>query len=163
LNFIFTFLAVVFLIGCDNSSTEYIDRNVTVYVDRNITIERNITVYEDREVIIYTEPLECSVIDFDATFKGRIVYEDKTPYKRGAVKAEGSGWVNFSVTDDNGSFEIGVKGDDRFIFSASSPFGDFKFYSYITPLLVQSYSDDGAYECNYDEDTLTCYDKELIK
>ena len=166
-------LAFVFLVGCGSGSdtqhctdtVEYIDRNVTVteYVDRNVTVTETVTEYVDRNITIEIEPYECKVVIYDSKFKGRIIYEDKSPYKRGVVRVQGEGYEAFAFTDDLGNFEIGVKGDERFIFSAASPFGDFLFYAYAKPLLVQKYSEDGAYECEYNEDIFTCYEKELIK
>ena len=163
------------VIYVDRNVTEYVDRNVTEYVDRNVTVteyvdinvieyvDRNVTEYVDRnvteyvEVEIFQEPSVCTVQEYDSVFKGRIIYVDKTPYKRGAIKAQGNGWISQGITDDNGEFEISVQGDDRFIFSAASPFGDFKFYAFISPLIVPKYTTtEEIYICEYNDDILTC-------
>ena len=161
--------ALVFLIGCGGSggsgATQYVDKEVIVYVDRNITeyVDKEVIVYVDRNITEYIEPLSCSSEVYDSKFSGRIIYEDKSPYKRGAIKAQGSGWVSYALTDDNGSFSFGVRGDSRFIFSAYSPYGDYIFYSFDGQLIVPRYSEDGAYECEYNEEILECYEKEEIK
>ena len=165
---IYSILIAMFLIGCDDYRTIYIDRNNTIiekdyinnfntfieteyeiiYIDRNITE----TIIVDGEVGI------CTQETFNSEFVGRIVYADGTPYKRGAIKAVGGTWMSQGITDDNGTFKIEVKGDDRFIFSAYSPYGDYIFYNYETPLIAQEYDSGKAYECIYDIDILTCYE-----
>lgn len=131
--------------GCDKDKTVYMDKEAPVYTDRNITV--------------FDESSQCTVQEFNSFFIGRIVYEDGLPYKRGAVKAVGTAWESYAVTDDNGTFRIGVQGDDRFFFSAYSPFGDYQFYSYEYPLIVAEFSESEGFVCEYGYDTVDCYIK----
>ncbi len=157
----------------DRNITEivYVDKNVTVpvieYVDRNITNTVYETIYETVYETVYvydeneTELQLCELVEYDSQFIGRIIYKDKTPYKRGAIKAVGSNWVSQAITDDNGYFKLSVKGDDRFQFSAFSPYGDYIFYHYITPIIVPQYSISEGVQCEYNIDIVTCIQNEV--
>lgn len=130
----------LYLTGCNNVSSAPVD----------------VTFINPPEPIVEPDPQACTKQEWDSTFIGRIVYEDKTPYKRGAVRVQGDTWENIVVTDDNGTFEIGIVGDERFFLSASSPFGDFIFYPLATPLLIPKYSTSTGYLCEYNMEVFTC-------
>ena len=143
-------LSLLFLLGCDSDNTRIVTE-----------VERE-TVYAEPE-IVYVEPSTCIQQEFDSAFTGKIVYEDGTPYKRGSVKAQGTNWVSYAMTDDFGYYSVQVLGGERFIFSAYSPFGDYMFYQFKEPLVVQENEVSKAYECEYDIDVLTCYENSILR
>lgn len=146
---------LLFFAGCSGGedSSDQIPSKEIVYIDREII----------REVEVDKIPSTCLLQSYDSKFVGRIVYPDKSPYKRGSIKAEGDDWVSHAMTDDNGEFEIEVMGDSRFFFSAYSTYGDFKFYPYAVPLIVQQEDIGSAYECEYDVDVFTCYENNVVR
>ncbi len=135
--------------GCSDIGTEKIDTGFT-----------NPVVEPDPNQV----PLVCVQEEFDSSVEIRIVYGDETksPYKRGAVKIVGDTWISQGITDDNGVVVLGVKGDSRFILSAYSPYGDYIFYAYDTPLIVPQFSTSVVMECEYDTEIVTCYDNNII-
>lgn len=150
-------LPIFLLLGCGSSAknTKAIKEPIVETVVETVYIDRNITVVAEASM--------CTVVDYDSAFTGRIVYEDGTPYKRGVVKASGITWQSFAMTDDNGNYSVQVKGDDRFIFSAGSPFGDFIFYSYENPLLVPAGEVSEAYDCTYDIEIIMCIENNILR
>jgi len=171
MKYIYLFIVnILILTGCND--TQYGDRNNTIYQDANsntvVPPDHNRTElqyvdthiptikYRDRNVTIYEPQEECLVREFDATLWGRIVYEDGKPYARGIVKVSSVSWQNYALSDDNGTFRVGVVGDERFFFSAASPFGDFVFYVYDNTLVVPAYTIGQGYECSFLQDIVDC-------
>ncbi len=144
--------------GCGNSAENGISNDeaseVTVVTTTQVEIEE--------EQITSDDILVCIEPEYDTKFKGRIVYDDGKPYKNGAIKVVGATWINMGMTDENGYFEIGVKGDERYFFSAYSPYGDFVYYPFDIPLIVPMYDTGYSYECQYGIEISECYENGIL-
>ena len=105
----------------------------------------------------------CPTVDlkptYDSNFSGRIVYEDKTPYKRGIVRALGDNWISYALTDDEGKFTVSVKGNSPFTFSAYSPWKP-EYISYKKKIKVPEDTNASRQYCTDGNATLDiCTDK----